>query len=132
MTRIGQRKGSDCVRCCVAMALGFPYEDVPDFVADHPTRWLMAIESSANERGLGVLRVAAAGDGELLHEPSLRGVPWIASGPTERGTNHAVVYIGSEPFHDPHASRAGLISITAATVFVRPAGRAQPGEGSGE
>lgn len=120
MNRIDQRTGSDCVRCCIGMVLGLDYDDVPDFVADHPTRWMLTMTGWAALRSLAVLRFAAADDGELLHEPSLPGVPWIASGPTERGTNHAVVYVGPEPFHDPHASRAGLLSITAATLFVRP------------
>lgn len=133
MRRIDQCTSSDCFRCCVAMVLDLPYEEVPDFVGEHLFRlhtepgveeddWLKALDIWAASRGRDVLRIASTSDGELLHDPGIRGVPWIASGPTERGTNHAVVYAGAAPHHDPHSSRAGLVAITAATVFVRGSG----------
>ena len=117
MTPIDMQTGSDCLRCCIATVLGLPYDDVPDFVHDH-NRWAEEMAKWAKERGFSVVRVQCTGDGEMMHSifQEADGL-WIASGPAARGRNHAVVFRGSEMIHDPHSSREGLVSITAATVF---------------
>ncbi len=115
---IDMRTDADCLRCCIATVLGLRYGDVPDFVAEAPSRWATNMARWANELGRPVVRVQATGDGEIM--ASIFEGPgglWIASGPTERETNHAVVYKGTTMMHDPHSSRAGLLKITAATVF---------------
>lgn len=118
LERVDQRTETDCLRCCLATVLGLPYEDVPDFVNEYPGQWADEMSRWLAARGLSMVRVQATGDGELLH--SIYAGPssfWIASGQSERGRNHAVVYRGAEPYHDPHASRAYLETITAATVI---------------
>lgn len=47
-------------------------------------------------------------------------LPWIASGPSERGWNHAVLFRGRRLWHDPHPSRAGVLRVTGWTVFLSP------------
>lgn len=129
MNRIDQRTSSDCLRCCIAMVLGLDYEDVPDFVAMRPM-WTWAMTEWARRQGYWSLRVQSTSDGEmlpsLLGEAEIDGPLWIASGPAARGHNHAVVMRGSVLEFDPHASRAGLISMTAATVFVPIATAGEP------
>lgn len=126
MTKVDQQTASDCMRCCIAMVLGLSYDDVPDFLKDHPPNdprpnrdWLKQMVSWAFARGYHVLRLNCMMGGELLAEPFVGGPAWIASGPASRGRNHAVVYVGSEPWHDPHESRDGLRETTTATMFVR-------------
>jgi hypothetical protein len=123
LNKIDQRTETDCLRCCIAMVLDLEYEGVPDFVADNGPFWPTDFEHWARCRGYRVLRLSACGDGEMLPRPLAPdmpdGVAWIASGPAERGRNHAVVYAGTKPWHDPHPSRAGLLSITTATILVR-------------
>lgn len=117
---ISMRTESDCLRCCLAMALDLPYEDVPDFVAEHPFKWADSMVLWLKARSVNVVRVQVVGDGELL--PSLfghTGGAWIASGPAVRGHNHAVLYHGTEMVHDPHPSMAGLEQITAVTVLIK-------------
>jgi len=57
-----------------------------------------------------------------LYEPWDSHCIWIATGPAERGHNHAVVCKGDEVFHDPHPSEAGLLSITSAMFLVADPG----------
>jgi hypothetical protein len=42
---------------------------------------------------------------------------YIASGPCERGSRHACVYRDGGLVHDPHPSRAGLLSADTWTLF---------------
>ncbi len=116
--RVDQRTRSDCLRCCVAMVLGVPYDDVPDFVDEHGYAWAGALANWALDRGYHTLRFLACGDGEMLQ--SLEGGigMWIATGRGPRGGDHAVVFEGFSMFHDPHESRAGLSELTGATVFL--------------
>lgn len=129
MKTYDQRGPTDCMRCCLATVLGLDYERVPDFVSTdfgydqraEVARWLDSI-------GCRAVALQACGDGELLC--STFEIPsglWIAGGPTQRGTNHAVVYDGGAMVHDPHPSRAGLLAITDAIV---PLGRPKPDGGA--
>lgn len=116
---IDQRLPNDCLRCCLATVLCLPYEEVPHFVGDAPSRWADKMSKWLNGLGFAAVRVQATGDGEILHSYfDGNGATWIASGLTERGRNHATVWRGTEMIHDPHPSRAGLLTITAALVIV--------------
>jgi hypothetical protein len=117
---INQRTKTDCLRCCIAMVLGLDYADVPSLPSD-PDKRDRAVADFATLCGYDVVHVQATGDGDILGLPGSTGA-WIASGPTIRGTGHAVVYVGDMIWHDPHSSRVGLIDVHAALVFVRRAG----------
>jgi hypothetical protein len=120
MRTVDQRTLTDCLRCCVAAVLELDYEDVADFAIPRRDHQAEALVAWAGTRGLDVVYVQVTGDGELL---SLAGNSlWIASGFTLRGTRHAVVYRGSTLAHDPHYSRAGLLTVNAARVFVPMSG----------
>ena len=43
---------------------------------------------------------------------------WIASGPSERGLQHATVYADNRLVFDPHPSKAGLLAVSLWTVVV--------------
>jgi len=43
---------------------------------------------------------------------------WIASGPSERGLQHACVYSNGSLLFDPHPSNAGLLEVLHWTVLV--------------
>lgn len=120
VTPIDMRTDTDCLRCCVAMVLGMRYESVRDLDVGDLPRQLGRLSTWLEGRGFTMASVQATGEGELLHSfydgPSNL---WIAGGPTIRGTTHAVLYQGTGILHDPHASRAGLLSITSAT-FIYP------------
>ncbi len=116
---LDMRTDNDCMRCCLAMVTGLPYEDVPDFVHEHPlaevpsvmARWFDAC-------GWSMVEVHATDDGEIM--PTTFGAPgglWIGGGSTLRGTMHATVWRGTEMVHDPHPSRAGLDTLTTATML---------------
>lgn len=113
---VDQRTSNDCLRCCVATVLGLRYEEVGDFAV---ARQAEALIRWAATKGLAVVYLQACGDGEMISV--LGSGLWIASGPTFRGTRHAVVYRGPELVHDPHPSRSGLLRVEAARVLV-PAG----------
>jgi len=115
---IDQRTKTDCLRCCIAMVLELPYEDVPDFVAEHGGEWPWEFANWAWQRGFESLWFRGLEDCEMMQSSP---VPWrwIATGQSERGSNHAVVYCGNELEHDPHRSRAGLLEITGAVVVRR-------------
>lgn len=85
----------DCLRACVASILELPLADVPDFALFGPN-WMWALVAFAEC------------DFDTYGEHS--GV-FIANGPGPRGTRHSVVYEDYAMVHDPHPSRAGLLSI---------------------
>ena len=118
--RIDMRTATDCLRCCVAMVLSMRYEAVRDLDVGDLPRQLSELNEWLDGIGFALACVQATGEGELLH-PFYDGPAnlWIAGGPTIRGTIHAVLYQGTRLLHDPHVSRAGLLSITSAT-FIFP------------
>jgi hypothetical protein len=98
----------NCLSACVASLLGLPIEEVPHFgdVGQHEAlcAWL-------NARGMYPLTFTA-GPGE----PGPPGYH-IVGGQSERGP-HAVVGRGDRIVHDPHPSRAGLLTREDVTILV--------------
>lgn len=96
----------DCLRACVASVLELPATVVPDFRLFGPN-WMWALIGFASC--------------DFDTDPPTEGY-WIANGPTVRGTRHSVVYSPDGLAHDPHPSRAGLLSIDGVIVVrgVRP------------
>jgi len=111
-----QRTDSDCLRCCLASLLCLEYEDVPDFVKEY-NDWYQALCDWARDQGYMTLQFHAIMDGEILQHHNSDAL-WIATGPAQRGHNHAVLFRGSKLIHDPHSSKAGLESITSAIIFI--------------
>lgn len=125
--RLGAPYGN-CLEACYATLLGVPLQAVPD------PRTKAEDEDDAYDllpERIPVLRkwlhdqftlcaVGAEGDsppGVLLRT---KDVPlfWIASGPSERGLQHACVYSNGALLFDPHPSNAGLLEVTHWTVLV--------------
>jgi len=124
--RLGSPWGN-CVEACIATLLGIPVSQVPD-----PRRSV-----ATDEEALAVLpeRVTALSDwlharyglaavaGEGASPPGARllasGVPlfWVASGPSERGLQHAVIYSNLTLLWDPHPDETGLVRVTGWTVL---------------
>lgn len=106
---------SDCLRCCLTFVTGLPYESIPDFVRDHED-WSPVMVAWLEVQGYLTIRLHAAYGGELIPGDGMG--QWIATGPTVRDGNHAVIFHGGTLLHDPHPSRAGLTEITAGTILV--------------
>ena len=106
-TIFGAPEGN-CLAACVATLLDLSIDDVPHFGADgwaeQLTRWL-------RPRGLYALHFSLPSD---WHPRGL----YILAGQSPRGDFlHAVVARGGDVIHDPHPSRAGLLSHVDATVL---------------
>ena len=131
MLQMSQRERGifgDCLRACVASLLDLPAESVPHFLqaAFKDRRMdevLIYIADFLKPLGLGYLAINMPTRG-LVHA-----WPWydcyhIMTGPTERGTHHAVVGYDGEMVHDPHPSRAGLLSCDGLVFLVSLCGGA--------
>ena len=118
----------NCLEACYATLLGVPLRAVPD------PRLLAKGEEEAFDllpERVPVIRqwlhdrftLCAVGEegssppGVLLRR---KDVPlfWIASGPSERGLQHATVYSNGSLLFDPHPSDAGLLEVNHWTVLV--------------
>lgn len=116
-TTFGVGEGN-CLPACVATITGIPLEEIPNFCClyeghewyEHFTAWL---------RPLGLVPMC------FLVKPSsldhvkehYAGIPWIASGPTERG-DHCCVYVGDTLYHDPNPCRDGLLKVDDGIFFL--------------
>lgn len=125
----------DCWRTCVATLLDLAPADVPHFMLDadgalltEGDAWRTATEAWCAERGLELREVAIDYErGWLIDPPAERYA--IVSGETRRGLGlHAVVgdlqrlAVNDSAWlvHDPHPSRAGLVTIADAFVILNP------------
>jgi len=111
----------NCLAACVASIFEIELDKVPNFAAAGD-RWGEALAEWASERGwvpllLHFEQESARPATERLAE-MFPGVYSIVSGPAERGLLHATVWRGGAIEHDPHPSRAGLLSIHDVIVFV--------------
>jgi hypothetical protein len=99
----------NCLPACVASLLEVPLEQVPHFGAndwvEHLTKWLAT-------RGYYPIVCTLPTD----WRPA--GL-YILAGKSPRGDFlHAVIARGDEIIHDPHPSRAGVLSRADATILV--------------
>ncbi len=121
-TKFGMPEGN-CFAACVATIFGLPLESVPHFMHlaedwfESFRKW--SIEALGHEPVL-----ITAGIEERLVAPT------IVSGPAARGIDHSTVWVSGKLFHDPHPSRAGLLSVMDICLFVplKPATRAAESE----
>lgn len=122
----------DCWRAGIASILGLSLDEVPHFVRDYPTpadatsavwfnetcRWL------TEHHGVTALfydnpaAIRAEGRSEQSAFPLI-----LLDGRSPRDIAHVVVgdAITGEMLHDPHPSRAGLLTVTGAFVLVKAA-----------
>ena len=101
----------NCQSACLAMLLGVPLKEVPNFsviamekgdaaACAAQSEWLL-------ERGWALLTIVP-----------WQGIPWppargfyIAGGVSPRGIRHGVIYKDGALWHDPHPSRGGIASV---------------------
>lgn len=116
-----KRKGN-CVSACVATFLGVPLATVPHFVeydgatvdgSPGGTGWWWLMVGYMAARGLWPFDLGSVDDGEP-------GELLFVAGMSERGVLHQVLYRDGSLWHDPHPSRAGLVTLTEVLAW-RPA-----------
>ena len=112
-TRFGVGNGN-CLAACLASLLNLRLDQVPDVMAADD--WWEQLCGWA--RGLGWALIHLDSDGEGLTWFWSQDGYWIAGGPCERGGRHACVYQDGQLAHDPHPSRAGLLSVDTWTLLV--------------
>jgi hypothetical protein len=107
---VGEGAGGNCVQASLASILDLPLDAVPHFLetADQPSHWELAFMDWLEERGVGYIRR----EGEWIFDGY-----YLASGPSPRGVSHMVVYRDGSLAHDPHPSRAGILSISRTWVL---------------
>jgi hypothetical protein len=102
----------NCLPACVASILEIDVAEVPSFCLD-ASRWFDHMREWLAPRGLLPLMLRCE------PEPEHFGDAWlIVSGPADRGHDHSTVWRNGALVHDPHPSRAGLLSINDVIVFV--------------
>jgi hypothetical protein len=108
---VQQRTTKDCIRCCLAMALDLPYEDVPDFVAEFGGFWAHHLERWLKPRGAGLVILKSS---RVERVPPWMPVIALGCPPDEdRAVDaplHAILIIDGEQF-DPCPSKRGLGQI---------------------
>lgn len=115
--RIEGWPNGECVRAAYATLLDLPIDQVPRL--DPGISEIMGQEQGDRERmwlgSLGYELIEIGCDPQYSLPPELLAqlprVPHLMSGISPRGFGHRVVAIGGQIVHDPHPSRAGLISV---------------------
>lgn len=110
---------ANCFQACLAMVTGLPIGQCVDITDPEieDGQWIAPVEAWAAKHGLRFVTGIKA--------PMDR--PYIANGPTaEREGVHGVVCVGHELFHDPHPSRAGIVSVNWYGWFVPLYANPQP------
>lgn len=109
----------NCFAACVASVLELPLEDVPNFCEGGDHGWFDRLRAWLRPRGLWALTCKLGG------KPGASDGGWypeglhIAGGQSPRhACLHAVVARGNEIVHDPHPSRAGVLSFEDSVVIV--------------
>lgn len=108
--------GGNCFSACVATLLGLPLEEVPYFMEPEDTWWERFL-AWLRPRGLYALCL------------KLDGAEWAPAGyhvlsgqsprkPDDPDAHHSVVAHWREIVHDPHPSRAGLLTRRDVIVLI--------------
>jgi len=115
----------NCFAACVASILELPLDEVPNFMLNHETwfedayRWLAA-------RGYSLLYVKrdAVAAGQVDVRPLIdAGHYFILGGLSPRSEHlHCVIEHRNKIVHDPHPSRAGLVSVWEDFMVILPNG----------
>ena len=112
-TLFGHPNGN-CFSACIASVLHLPIENVPSFMGrGDGGEWFDALAEWLKPRGLYPLFFNLKG-----WSPPDDAV-CILGGKSPRGDfMHAVVGVGARVEHDPHPSRAGLVTMDDVTLLV--------------
>lgn len=110
--RVIQRTPFGCARCCVAMLLDIPYDDVPDFVAEHGEWWARKLNDWLKPRGYALLITKG---GATFVPDFLRVMAMFDA--TDDKPGHCVV-VTKDKIIDPHEPPKELKDCTALYVFV--------------
>lgn len=124
-TKFGRLEGN-CTTACVASILECSIDDIPPgYIGDgsgwnEGDNWMEQLTKALRPMKLGIAGMQLQ-DGAGVAIPS--GVYVILGGMSERGVQHSCVGANVngrlEVIHDPHPSRAGLISIEWVDFLVR-------------
>jgi hypothetical protein len=104
----------NCYSACLAMMLGLPISEVPNFCdtpgleEDPGPIFQAAAKAWLAARGWGHITVAA--HGPFFKRWFSKGFV-MAAGMTSRGFLHSVIYKDGELWHDPHPSHDGLTAV---------------------
>lgn len=103
----------NCLAACIASILEVELAEVPNFCEGATTHWLDRLAEWLAPRGLYPLCFTLTGGDwrpQGLH---------ILAGKSPRGDwLHAVVARGRDVVHDPHPSRAGVLTHADVTLFI--------------
>jgi hypothetical protein len=111
-TKFGVREGN-CFAACVASLLDLTIVDVPHLMAEE--RWFEASLDWLEPRGFWAICLRTQ---ERDQRETIRGL-YVLSGRSPRGDFlHSVVARGDTIEHDPHPSRAGLLTRDDAILIV--------------
>ena len=113
------KRPGNCYAACVATVLGVPLAEVPHIVelgmqlngTDDKVAWWALTVGFMAARGYWPVQLDSLADaepGELV----------LVGGPSPRGVSHQTIYRDGELWHDPHPSRAGLVSIYTDDLIV--------------
>ena len=117
-TEFGEGHGN-CFSACIASLLNRPLSDLAEFHRLY-TAWGRAMIAGGKlpweTRCAPVEELARVTGHAVAHlhsalEPFVPQGYAIASGPSPRGVDHSCVSLDGRIVHDPHPSRAGLVSI---------------------
>jgi len=97
------RQNGNCVPAVLASLLEMDISDVPEFEEMDESQYFWSMINWLRETGYHLVQW----DKEV-HVPGYH----IAHGPGPRGVDHVVIYYGTEMVHDPHPSRAGLVTVS--------------------
>lgn len=103
----------DCVRAVTASILELERDQVPHFVQLKPgADWYDDWEAFMMKHGIQPIMLTGPWD----NIPKPTGY-YLASGPSARDCRHIVIMWDGKVIHDPHPSRAGLLTIEAIWIL---------------
>jgi hypothetical protein len=107
-TRMGDH--GNCLSACVASLLEIPIEWVPNFTRERDPEISQPMKLNAWLSSIGLEALYCMTD--IMHPEHV--IPdgyYIITGWSPRGRPHVVIGRGKHIVHDPHPSRAGLVSV---------------------
>jgi hypothetical protein len=118
----------DCMRAMIASIFELPLQSVPHFFEDgcDAHTFNSRVNAWLRPMNMAYLPIGPIAP-HILEHIGVHGLHHEASGPAARGVLHACVALDGTVVHDPHPSKAGLLEIEMAGVFVvldpsKPAG----------
>lgn len=109
----------NCQSACLAMLLGLPLSEVPNFLelpraVDDDEVSFKAQQAWLTARGWGLVTIQARGPFFKRH--FAKGYV-LVGGKSARDLPHAVIYKDGELWHDPHPDRGGVVEINEVDIL---------------